>query len=66
MKFDMEGTFGDDYLYFYEESIDDAHSDADTAEILRPARSAGRLPAFSMRPAATGASPAGWPRRAWR
>ena len=34
MKFDMEGTFGDDYLYFYEESIDDAHSDADTAEIL--------------------------------
>jgi SAM-dependent methyltransferase len=34
MTFDMEGTFGDDYLYFYEESIDDAHSDADTAEIL--------------------------------
>jgi SAM-dependent methyltransferase len=34
MKFDMEETFGDDYLYFYEESIDDAHSDADTAEIL--------------------------------
>ena len=30
----MEGTFGDDYLYFYEESIDDEHSDADTAEIL--------------------------------
>jgi ubiquinone/menaquinone biosynthesis C-methylase UbiE len=35
MTFDMEATFGDDYLYFYEESIDDAHSDADTAEILR-------------------------------
>ena len=35
MTFDMAGTFGDDYLYFYEESIDDAHSDADTAEILR-------------------------------
>src|SRR5208337_1933338 len=34
MTFDMEATFGDDYLYFYEESIDDAHSDADTAEIL--------------------------------
>ena len=34
MHFDMEGTFGDDYLYFYSESIDDDHSDADTAEIL--------------------------------
>jgi SAM-dependent methyltransferase len=34
MTFDMAGTFGDDYLYFYGESIDDAHSDADTAEIL--------------------------------
>ena len=34
MTFDMEGTFGDDYPYFYEESIDDEHSDADTAEIL--------------------------------
>ena len=34
MTFDMEATFGDDYPYFYEESIDDAHSDADTAEIL--------------------------------
>ncbi len=34
MTFDMEATFGGDYLYFYEESIDDAHSDADTAEIL--------------------------------
>ena len=34
MTFDMEATFGDDYLYFYEESIDDDHSDADTAEIL--------------------------------
>lgn len=34
MTFDMEATFGDDYLYFYEESIDDAHSDSDTAEIL--------------------------------
>ena len=34
MHFDLEGTFGDDYLYFYEESIDDAHSDTDTAEIL--------------------------------
>ncbi len=35
MAFDLEATFGDDYLYFYEESIDDAHSDSDTAEILR-------------------------------
>jgi hypothetical protein len=65
MTFDMEGTFGDDYLYFYEESIDDAHSDADTAEILGlldlPAGAAS-----SMRPVATGASRAGWPRRAWR
>jgi ubiquinone/menaquinone biosynthesis C-methylase UbiE len=34
MHFDLEGTFGDDYLFFYEESIDDAHSDADTTEIL--------------------------------
>lgn len=34
MTFDMEATFGDDYLYFYEESIDDEHSDSDTAEIL--------------------------------
>ena len=34
MTFDMESTFGDDYLYFYDESIDDEHSDADTAEIL--------------------------------
>ncbi len=34
MTFEFEATFGDDYLYFYEESIDDAHSDADTAEIL--------------------------------
>jgi len=34
MTFDLEGTFGDDYLYFYEDSIDDEHSDSDTAEIL--------------------------------
>jgi SAM-dependent methyltransferase len=34
MTFDMEGTFGDDYLYFYEDSIDGEHSDADAAEIL--------------------------------
>jgi SAM-dependent methyltransferase len=34
MQFDMEGTFSDDYPYFYAESIDDEHSDADTAEIL--------------------------------
>src|SRR5580658_3195877 len=34
MQFDLAATFGDDYLYFYEESIDDAHSDDDTAEIL--------------------------------
>ena len=44
MTFDMEATFGDDYPYFYEESIDDAHSDADTAEILGPARPAVGLP----------------------
>jgi SAM-dependent methyltransferase len=35
MPFDLEATFGDDYPYFYAESIDDAHSDSDTAEILR-------------------------------
>lgn len=34
MRFDLPETFGDDYLYFYEESIDDEHSDSDTAEIL--------------------------------
>ena len=34
MEFDLAATFGDDYLYFYEESIDDGHSDDDTAEIL--------------------------------
>jgi ubiquinone/menaquinone biosynthesis C-methylase UbiE len=34
MEFDLAATFGDDYLYFYAESIDDGHSDADTAEIL--------------------------------
>jgi SAM-dependent methyltransferase len=34
MDFDIEATFGDDYLYFYEESIDAQHSDDDAAEIL--------------------------------
>jgi SAM-dependent methyltransferase len=34
MPFDPAVTFGDDYLYFYEESIDDEHSDLDTAQIL--------------------------------
>jgi ubiquinone/menaquinone biosynthesis C-methylase UbiE len=34
MQFDLEGTFSDDYPYFYAQSIDDEHSDADTAEIL--------------------------------
>jgi ubiquinone/menaquinone biosynthesis C-methylase UbiE len=34
MEFDVEATFGDDYLYFYEESIDDSNSDTDTTEIL--------------------------------
>jgi SAM-dependent methyltransferase len=34
MQFDVSATFGDDYLYFYEESIDDGHSDSDAAEIL--------------------------------
>jgi SAM-dependent methyltransferase len=34
MQFDPAVTFGDDYLYFYEESIDDEHSDLDTAQIL--------------------------------
>ena len=33
-RFDMEGTFGDDYLYFYDESINDERSDADAVEIL--------------------------------
>jgi SAM-dependent methyltransferase len=34
MEFDVAATFGDDYLYFYEESIDQQHSDEDAAEIL--------------------------------
>ena len=34
MEFDVAATFGDDYLYFYEESIDDGHSDDDAAAIL--------------------------------
>jgi ubiquinone/menaquinone biosynthesis C-methylase UbiE len=34
MQFDLEGTFSDDYPYFYAGSIDDEHSDADTTEIL--------------------------------
>lgn len=34
MQFDLEATFSDDYPYFYAESINDEHSDADTAEIL--------------------------------
>jgi ubiquinone/menaquinone biosynthesis C-methylase UbiE len=34
MDFDMEATFGDDYLYFYAGSTDDGHSDDDAAEIL--------------------------------
>ncbi len=33
-RFDMEGTFGDDYLYFYDDSIDDERSETDAAEIL--------------------------------
>ena len=64
MTFDMAGTFGDDYLYFYEESIDDVHSDADTAEILGLLDlPAGR--ASSTRRVATAGSPGGWPRPAW-
>jgi ubiquinone/menaquinone biosynthesis C-methylase UbiE len=43
MPFDVAATFGDDYLYFYEESTDDGHSDDDAAQILhlldRPAGS---------------------------
>jgi ubiquinone/menaquinone biosynthesis C-methylase UbiE len=34
MDFDIEATFGDDYLYFYAESTDDGHSDDDAAEII--------------------------------
>jgi SAM-dependent methyltransferase len=34
MDFDVDATFGDDYLYFYAESTDDGHSDDDAAEIL--------------------------------
>jgi hypothetical protein len=34
MDFDVEATFGDDYLYFYAESTDAGHSDDDAAEIL--------------------------------
>jgi SAM-dependent methyltransferase len=34
MDFDLEATFGDDYLYFYAESTDEGHSDDDAAEIV--------------------------------
>jgi ubiquinone/menaquinone biosynthesis C-methylase UbiE len=34
MEFDVEATFGDDYLYFYAESTDEGHSDDDATEIL--------------------------------
>jgi ubiquinone/menaquinone biosynthesis C-methylase UbiE len=34
VEFDVGATFGDDYLHFYAESTDDAHSDDDAAEIL--------------------------------
>src|ERR1700691_3762550 len=34
MDFDFEATFGEDYLYFYDESTDDGHSDDDAAEII--------------------------------
>jgi SAM-dependent methyltransferase len=34
MEFDVAATFNDDYLYFYEESIDDGHSADDTVRIL--------------------------------
>src|ERR1700689_1476629 len=34
MDFDVDATFGDDYLYFYDESTDDGHSDDDAAEII--------------------------------
>ncbi len=65
MRFDLSETFGDDYLHFYEDSIDDEHSDSDTAEILGlldlpPGRGS------SMPPAGTAASPRGWRSPAWR
>ena len=65
MQFDMEGTFGDDYLYFYEESIDDEHSDADTAEILGLLE-LPRARASSTPPAGTVASRGASPPPAWR
>jgi ubiquinone/menaquinone biosynthesis C-methylase UbiE len=34
VEFDLGDTFGDDYLYFYEESIDAGHSDDDASAIL--------------------------------
>ena len=54
MTFDLEGTFSDDYPYFYVESIDDDHSDADTAEILACSTFL-RAPGSSMPPAVTAA-----------
>jgi ubiquinone/menaquinone biosynthesis C-methylase UbiE len=48
MEFDVAATFNDDYLYFYEDSIDDAHSDDDAADIigrLRPPQGARILDA---------------------
>lgn len=32
--FDREATFGDDYLYFYEASLDEARTQADVERIL--------------------------------
>ncbi len=64
MDFDFEATFGEDYLYFYAESIDDGHSDDDAAEII------GRLelPAGARvldAPCGMDASPAVWRPPAW-
>ena len=63
MTFDMEATFSDDYPYFYAESIDDQHSDADAAEILGLLQLETGVPRSSTYPAATAASPVAWPRR---
>ena len=65
MTFDMEATFGDDYLYFYEESIDDQHSDSDTAEILSLLE-LRRVRRSSTPPVATVGSLAASRPRAWR
>ena len=61
-RFDLEETFGDDYLYFYSSVLTDQRSDAETEEVvellgLPPAHG----PGCWMPRAATAGSPTVWP-----